>query len=104
MKFFYSTILCLFLILSVSAQETEESPKSTSTAVEFMKKDGRLLQKEFIKIPNADAIGLGCEVLIMTDMVDKTKVGCLRLEKSYYSSQYDNGSYIGTLDNIDDNR
>ena len=101
MKKLYSTIFCLLLILCVSAQETTQEAKesSNSTAVEFMKKDGRLLLKEFIKIPDTDAIGLGCEVLIMTDMVDKSKVGCLRLEKQYYSSQYDNGSYIGTLDN-----
>jgi hypothetical protein len=41
--------------------------------------------------------GVKCEILILTDIVNQTKLGCLRLETTY-SSSYSSDSYVGTLD------
>lgn len=97
MKKFLSIAALMFaIVFSASAQESKDSePASKSTTVEFLAKDGTLLQKDFY--PLGAVKGVDCEVLIITDVLDGTKVGCVRLETTY-RSQYSSDTYIGTLD------
>lgn len=97
MKKFISIIaLVVALTVSAYAQETKASePASKSTTVEFLAKDGALLQKDFYELGAVK--GVDCEVLIITDIVAGTKIGCVRLETSY-RGQYTSDTYVGTLD------
>lgn len=85
------------LILSISslAQTNQEIPSSKSTAVEFLNCHGSLIIKEYYNLPKVK--GVECQVLILTDIVNGNKLGCLRLT-THYSSGYSSDSYIGTLD------
>lgn len=92
-------ILLLFLFIVSSlvlfAQETTKTPDSQSKSVEFLSKNGTFIVKEFYDLGKVK--GVECQVLIMTNIRDNTKMGCLRL-KTTYSSSYSTDSYIGTLD------
>lgn len=83
---------CLF---AFSQEKQVAEQESTSKTIEFMKKDGTLLQREFY--PLGKVKGVDCQVLIITDLISKKKIGCLRLE-TQYSSSYNTDTYIGTLD------
>lgn len=96
-------ILFLFVsLLLVStaysqAQTKSDEEKTSSKTLEFMSKDGSFMVKEFYDVGKVK--GVECQVLIVTDVVKKVKMGCLRLEKTYYSSYSSSSdSYIGTLD------
>lgn len=91
------TILLILLALVpmfIFAQEGKET-ESKSKAVEFSKKDGTLLRKEFYDIGSVK--GIEFQVLIMTDELSKEKLGALRIKTSYYSS-VGTDDYVGTLD------
>ena len=84
-------------LTTVFAQEAEK--KSASKTVEFLSKDGSFYKKEFYDLPT---IGntldkVDCQVLIITDLKNNEKLGCLRLT-TYYNSSVTHDSYIGTLD------
>ena len=90
------TIVLLFCsYLAFSQQKQSAEPESASRTLEFMKKDGTLIQREFY--PLGKVKGVDCEVLIITDIISKKKMGCLRLTTEFPSS-YSTDSYIGTLD------
>lgn len=97
MKKLFLSLLAISLSVSSFAQTqaTGDVPASQSKAVEFMAVDGTFLIKEFYDLPKVK--GVGCTVLIMTNVVSGKKMGCFRLETQYHS-QYSNDSYIGTLD------
>ena len=91
-------IFAVFMLLSFNvaiAQQADPEEKSKSVTLEFMKKDGACFKKEFYDLGNVK--GVNCEVLIVTDIVQGTKIGCLRLKTKYYSS-VSSDTYIGTLD------
>lgn len=86
-------ILALMIsTIALGQEQTNETIKSKSKSVEFMEKEGSFLKKEFYKLGKVK--GVECEVLIMTDLVENTKVGCLRLITSRISGP----QYVGTLD------
>lgn len=96
-KWILALIVAIFASMTAFAQEQAKDaiPESKSKAVEFLKADGSLLIKEFYDL---DIIkGVECQVLVITNVVTKKKLGCLRLE-TRYSSSYSKDSYIGTLD------
>ena len=93
-KVLVSLMLVAFSVL-LYAQETPKEPESQSKSVEFLSKNGSFILKEFYDLGKVK--GVTCQVLIMTNIKDNTKMGCLRLETTY-SSSYSTDSYIGTLD------
>ncbi len=54
------------------------------------------VSKEFHNIGKVK--GIDCQVLILSDLVSKDKIGCLRLETKYVSSYKSIETYRGTLD------
>lgn len=94
-------IALILLTLSISlvsfAQDKEQENKSESKTLEFMSKGGSLIKKEFYDLGSVK--GVKCQVLIITDLLSDTKMGCLRLETRYSGSSYSSSqTYIGTLD------
>ena len=93
-------ILIMFMIsLSIpclAQQNNTEGEKSKSKSVEFMNQSGTLIRKDFYEI-HKDEYGVTCQVLILTNILNNKKSGCLRLETRYYSS-IGTDTYIGTLD------
>lgn len=85
------------ILLSVPsfAQNEADVDKTESKSLEFMSRGSSLIKKEFYDLGYVK--GLKCEVLIITDLQSKEKLGCLRLETTYsgYSTV---DTYIGTLD------
>lgn len=97
MKKFVLVLLALSVSLMSFAQDKEQENKSESKTLEFMSKGGSLIKKEFFDIGSVK--GVKCQVLIITDLLSDTKMGCLRLETRYSSSSYSSSqTYIGTLD------
>lgn len=91
----FAVLLCCSLAFAQPAQIDEE--KTTSKALQFLAKDGSFNLKEFYDLGTVK--GIQCQVLIITDVVRNEKIGCLRVEKDYYSSYSSSSdSYIGTLD------
>ncbi|WP_321479980.1 hypothetical protein [uncultured Bacteroides sp.] len=94
-------LLLLAMLFTISLtcysqeKQSEKLPKTKSKSIEFMSKDGTFIEKQFYDLGKIK--GLHCEVLIIIDVVNQKKVGCLRLETSY-SSSYSSDTYIGTLD------
>ena len=98
MKNLIFLLLCPLLAISTAYAQVpnkEDIPVSKSKSVEFLKADGTFIVKEFYDL--AKIRGVECQVLIMTNVVSKKKLGCLRLETTY-SSSYSTDNYIGTLD------
>lgn len=95
MKKFYFAVLLLFSINVVMAQESNSEDVSKSETLEFLKKDGACYKKEFYDLGKIK--GVECQVLIVTDVVQQSKIGCLRL-KTKYMTTVSVDSYIGTLD------
>lgn len=95
MKKLFVFILLAFTTLVSYSQDVPKEPESKSKTVEFMSKDGTFFSKELFDIKKIK--GVNCQVLILTDLVTKKKMGSLRLETSY-SSQYSSDTYVGTLD------
>jgi len=88
-------LFTISLICYSQEKQSERLPETKSKSVEFMSKDGTFMKKQFYDLGKIK--GLRCEVMIITDVVNQKKVGCLRLETSY-SSSYTSDTYIGTLD------
>jgi hypothetical protein len=87
-------LACLFLPLQYLFAQEEPS---RSQVVEFLKKDGKLLQKQYHSIGQIGRIEF--ENIIICDLVNDEKIGALRIivsEGSALSSE--TGRYIGTLD------
>lgn len=95
MKKYFFLLVTLMLSLTSSAQEAKQEFKSESNSVEFMSKNGTFIYKEFYDLPKVKKIEF--QVLIMTDIVNNSKLGCLRLI-THYNASYGNSTYIGTLD------
>lgn len=95
MKKIYLAVLLLLSFNVAVAQQTNSEEESKSATLEFMKKDGACFKKEFYDLGNVK--GVNCQVLIVTDIVEGIKMGCLRLKTKYYSS-VSTDTYIGTLD------
>lgn len=95
MKRFYLVVLLVFSFNLVYAQQTGSKDESKSETLEFMRKDGTCFVKEFYDLGKIK--GVECQVLVVTDVVQKSKIGCLRLI-TRYSSSVSSDSYIGTLD------
>ena len=76
-----------------NAQE-KETEKSQSKAVLFEKSIGSLIRKDFYNLPKVSDVENN--VLILTDILTGTKIGCLRMETKPFSSS--NETYVGTLD------
>ena len=92
-------LFILMLVLSIpcfAQQNKAEGEKSKSKAVEFMSQSGTLIRKDFYDI-HKDKNGVTCQVLILTNILNNKKSGCLRLETNYFSS-VGTDTYIGTLD------
>lgn len=95
MKKYLVLLVTLMLSMTSFAQEKAKDFKSESNSVEFMSKNGSFIYKEFFDLPAVKKIEF--QVLVMTDLVDQTKIGCLRLI-TYYKASYGTSTYIGTLD------
>ncbi len=92
-KILITIVLMCCCCLAFSQEKQSPEQESTSKTIEFMRKDGTLLQREFY--PLGKVIGVDCEVLVITDLISKKKIGCLRLTTE---SSYNSDTYIGTLD------
>lgn len=95
MKKFLLAALFMFALNVASAQQENAKEESKSETLEFLKQDGACYKKEFYDLGKVK--GVDCQVLIVTNVVDNTKIGCLRL-KTTYSSSVGKDDYIGTLD------
>lgn len=96
-KLFVVMFACTLLsVPTLSYAEEQNEEVSKSTTIEFLGKDGALILKEFY--PSSKVGGVDFQVLILSDVVNREKIGCLRVETSYYS-QYSSDTYTGTLDN-----
>lgn len=96
-KILMVTLLTLLCGFSYAQEKKDASQESSSKTLEFMKKDGTLLQREFYQLGKVN--GVECEVLIITDVISKKKMGCLRLKTRYFSSSsFSSDTYIGILD------
>lgn len=93
--------LAAFMTVAGFAQEKASDDKSESKTLEFMSRGSSLIKKEFYDLGAVK--GVKCQVLIVTNLLQNSKLGCLRLETTYtgYSTS---DTYIGTLDydEIDD--
>ena len=79
-------ILLVFLCsVAVSNAQEKETEKSQSKAVLFEKSIGSLIRKDFYNLPKVS--GVENNVLILTDILTGTKIGCLRME--YYDDYND---------------
>ena len=94
-------VLAAFVTVAGYAQTKASEDKSESKTLEFMAQGSSLIKKEFYDLETVK--GVKCQVLIVTNLLQNTKLGCLRLETTYtgYSTS---DTYIGTLDydEIDD--
>ena len=88
-------LLVLLCSVAVSNAQEKEAEKSQSKAVLFEKSIGSLIRKDFYNLPKVS--GVENNVLILTDILTGTKIGCLRMETKYRSS-YSTDTYVGTLD------
>ncbi len=95
MKKILFAVLFLFSLNVVSAQQEDSKDESKSETLEFLEKDGACFMKEFYDLGKVK--GVECQVLIITDVVEGSKIGCLRLI-TRYSSSVTSDTYIGTLD------
>lgn len=87
-------ILSFVLVCNTSfAQDAEDVSKSKS--IKFMAKSGSLIKKEFYDLPEVK--GINNQVLIITDILSGKKLGCMRIETSYYNG-HSSDLYVGTLD------
>lgn len=90
-------ILALLMPMALLAQDkVADAPQSKSKTLEFLEKDGSFIQKEFYQLGKVK--GVECEILILTNLLNKQKMGCLRLKTTYYNRVGGNDTYIGTLD------
>lgn len=100
MKNFLLLVLSIMLCISGFAQETKENDSKSKT-IEFLKKDGALLKKEFFDIGNIvygkSSVIVKFQNIVVTNVISKSKIGALRLETEYTSS-IGTDTYIGTLD------
>lgn len=88
----FATLLC---VTSFAQEQKKEDSKSK--AVEFSARDGSLLKKEFFELGNIK--GIDFRILVLTDILKKEKIVCLRLKTTYYSSaSRSSDEYVGTLD------
>lgn len=97
-------LILVFVLISTGvnfAQEKTNNNKSESKTLEFMAKGSSLIKKEFYDLGSVK--GVKCQVLIVTNLLQNSKIGCLRLETTY-TGYYTSDTYIGTLDydEIDD--
>lgn len=88
-------ILLSFVLMSNVAFAQESENESKSKTVEFMAGCGSLMKKEFYDLPKVK--GVSNQVLIITNVLTGKKIGCLRVETTYYNGR-STDSYIGTLD------
>ena len=88
-------LLVLLCSVAVSNAQEKETEKSQSKAVLFEQSIGSLIRKDFYNLPKIR--GVETQVLILTDILTGTKIGCLRMETKYHSS-YSSDTYVGTLD------
>lgn len=95
MKKILFAVLFLFTLNVTSAQQENSKDESKSETLRFLKKDGTCFMKEFYDLGKVK--GVECQVLIVTDVVEGSKIGCLRLITEYVSS-VTSDTYIGTLD------
>lgn len=96
MKKLFLLIALMMPIASIAQDKVAENSQSKSKTLEFLEKDGSFIQKEFY--PLGKVKGVECEVLILTNLLNKQKMGCLRLKTTYYNRVGGNDTYIGTLD------
>ena len=94
-KILFALVMLLIGGTAFAQEKQNATEESNSKTLEFMKKDGTLIQREFY--PLGKVKGVECEVLVITDLISKKKIGCMRLKTSY-SSSYSSDTYIGTLD------
>jgi len=95
-KLFLSLLLISFSAL-LFAQETKNEPVSQSKSIEFLSNKGLFVLKEFYDLGKIKGIHIykdiysemDCEVLIITDIKNNTKMSCLRLKQD---------KYVGTID------
>ena len=87
-------LLVLLCSVAVSNAQEKETEKSQSKAILFEQGIGSLIKKDFYDLPKV--CGVENQVLILTDILTGTKIGCLRMETKPFSSS--NETYVGTLD------
>lgn len=101
MKKYLFVILSMIISITSMAQDESVGNKSESKTIEFMSQGSSLIKKEYYDLGKVK--GVKCQVLIITNLLNNAKLGCLRLETKYqgYSSSE---TYVGTLDydEIDD--
>lgn len=99
MKKFLTLVVLSIMSLTTTFAQDQQEKKSASKTVEFMSKDGTFFKKEFYDLPSIGTTynKIDCQVLIITDLKNNNKLGCLRLT-TYYSSSVSNDEFIGTLD------
>lgn len=95
MKKYLLSLICLAFSVVLVAQDATNEPKSQSKSLEFMYKSGSFILKEFYDLGSVN--GVYCQVLIMTNVKDNTKMGCLRLGTSS-SPSYSYNSYYKSPD------
>ena len=94
MKRFYLVALLLFSLNVAIAQQTNLVDEPKSEILGLMKNDGTYLKKEFYDLK---ILGGEWKVLIITNVLENTKTGYIRLETSHYSS-VSTSSYVGFFD------
>ena len=98
MKKLFILLVLLCSVAVSNAQENaqeKETEKSQSKAVLFEKSIGSLIRKDFYNLPKVSDVENN--VLILTDILTGTKIGCLRMETKYRGA-YSTDTYVGTLD------
>ena len=89
MKKFLFVVLFLYVFNVAFAQQENLRNESKSETLEFLERDGACFKKEFYELEKIKSLAINCRVLIITNIVEDTKIGCLRLEGS---------TDVGTLD------
>lgn len=93
-------VLCCFAICflfgnAMAQEETGKSKPSESRALAFMESSGTFVKKEFYPLSTISRVKY--DVLILTNLLNNKKIGCLRMTITY-SSSYSTDEYVGTLD------
>lgn len=91
-------LICLLLLFTSShlIAQTIEKEQSKSKTVEFSKKSGAFLKKEFQELGSFSNIKF--TNIYFTDILTNEKASALKVETSYYSSSLGSTEYSGTLD------
>lgn len=89
-------LFLLLFLLPILSYSQDKEPESKSKTIEFTRKEGALIQKEFETIGKSS--GVTFKNIYLTDLSTKQVVSALRIENSYYIGSGSTVDYVGTLD------